>query len=68
MLSSCVTHAYELKHWTLFLEWGLWTSSPACILHMVGGLLPGDKTSSGNKGENLELSVENFLSLSIYLS
>lgn len=31
----------------------------SCTFHMVGGLLPGDKTSSGNKDENLELSAEN---------
>lgn len=31
----------------------------SCTFHIVGGLLPGDKTSSGNKDENLELSAEN---------
>lgn len=33
--------------------------------NMVEGLLPGDKTNSGNKEENLELPVENSISLSI---
>lgn len=34
----------------------------SCTFHMVGGLLPADKTSSGNKDENPELSIENSLS------